>query len=163
MSASTDWGAVERDVIAWIRAGLTATDARTVKSMLSEKRADEFAKGLQSVFTHSHGTTARRTGKGGGGYLQLEEDWTLDVLIYAASGKVQDSDRWAIQTLAAKVKGVVNGYTPSGQVDSVGFLELRRDAPVEDYQVEASSGLKIRQTYVLIGMLNTQIKGAAAA
>ncbi len=159
----TDWGAVEQDVIARLRAVLTPSQTRTVKSMISEKAADEFAKGLNSVFTHSLGTTTRRTGKGGNGRILLEEDWSLDILIYGASGKVQDSDRWSILTLAAQVKGIANGYSPSGQVDASGFLELTRDASVEDYSGKASSGLKIRQSYVLRSTLWAQVLGAAAA
>ena len=150
-------------MIVRILAGLTTSDTRVVKSMISERRADEFPKGINSIFTVSKGTTATDTNKGGGGYLWQDETWTLDVLIYTASGRIQDADRRSIQTLAAKVKSIVNGYAPNGQVDSLAFLHLRRDAPVEDFATQASMGLKIRQTYVLPGQLKAQVTGAAAA
>jgi hypothetical protein len=161
--SATDWGAVEQDVIVKLRAGLTATETRTVKSMISEGRADEFPKGLNSVFTVSRGSTARESGRSVGGYLRQDEEWALEVYIYSASGKVQDVDRWAILTLSAKVKGILNGYTPSGQTDNTGCLHLRRDQQVQEFAAAASSGLKIRQTYVLPTLLQSQITGALAA
>lgn len=163
MPTPTNWGTVEQDLIATILAGITATDARTVKSMLSEKSADEFPKGLNSIFTVSKGTRASDSDRSGFGYLRQDELWTVNILIYSASGKVQDVDRLAIQTLAAKIKGIINGYTPSGQVDNNGCLRLRVDAPAEDYSTEASSGLKIRQTYVLPSVLQSAVTGALAA
>lgn len=159
----TDWGVVEQDVIAWLRHQLLDADARAVKSALSEDAADSFPKGLNSIFTCSRGTEVSDTGNGGGSYVELDEEWTLDVLIYSASGKTQDVDRWAIQTLSAKVKGILNGYSPTGQVDNNGWLQVTRDAPVEAFSTLASAGLKIRQTYVLRSHLMARIVGAAAA
>lgn len=158
-SSTTDWGAVQADVVAMLRAGLTTTEATAVKSALSEQKADEFPKGLASVFVVSHGTRASDDDFGsGGGYFHANEEWDLDVLIYLASGKTGDIDRLAIQTLAAKVKFLTAGYTPAtGQVDNNGFLRLRQDAPVEEYDRDASAGLKIRQSYVLQSVLISQL------
>lgn len=158
----TDWGAVEQDVIAWIKTHIL-TDARAVKSALSEDDADDFAKGVNSIFTISRGCDISETGEGGGGYITLDEVWTLDVVIYSASGKAQDVDRWAIQTLSARVKGILTGYSPGGQVDNNGWLRITRDEPVVAFQRTASSGLKVRQTYELASTLHARITGSAAA
>jgi hypothetical protein len=155
--ATTDWGAVEAEVIARLISQITTTDSRTVKSALSEKKADEFSKGINSIFTVNRGSTARDSGRSGNGYLRQDEEWAIQILIYSASGKVQDVDRRAIQTLAAKVKAAINGYTPPSQVDDNQCLRLRRDEPVEEYSTVASMGLKIRQTYVLPCLLNALV------
>lgn len=164
---ATNWGLVELDLLREVRAQIDPDFAKYVRSALSETRADEVAKGYNTIFTVSTGSRAARTGKGGGGYIQLGETWGLKCLIYAQDGRVDDEARFGakgIHAVAALVKGVVNGYTPNDQVDNDGFLELVADEPVTEYQNEAGTvGHKIRQVYALRSILNTHVVGAAAA
>jgi hypothetical protein len=164
MYVPTDWGAVERDSHAWLTSNLLPDDIRQVQSAFSEEVADQAAKAFPSIFTVSLGCVAQRSNRSGGGYLKLDETFTLEVYLYGSTGKSDESGRWPLQTLAAKVKGVLNGYVPQGQVDNDGFLELRRDEPVQQYLTKAGTlGLKVRQTYTLANILISQVVGVAAA
>lgn len=168
MSESTDWGKVEQDVIAHMARALEdESNIVEIGSTVSEGRADTVAKGYNSIFTVSDGTVAARSGKSGGGYIQLDEDFKLTVLIYAQDGRSEEQARFGvdgIHALAAKVKGAVNGYTPNYQIDSVGCLELRRDEPVKEYADDAGSvNYKIRQVYLLKGILRSKVTGDAIA
>lgn len=170
MSESTDWGKVEQDVIAHMTRGLEDESAVvTIASAVSEGRADTYPKGYTSIFTVSDGTVAARSGKSGGGYIQLDEDFKLTVIIYAQDGRSEEEARFGadgIHALAAKVKGAVNGYTPNYQIDSVGCLELRRDEPAKEYGGAGDDGsvnYKIRQVYLLKGILRSKVTGDAIA
>lgn len=164
---ATNWGLVELDVIRRIREQISDDFAKYVRSAVSEDACDEMAKGYTTIFTWSNGTRARRSGKSGSGYLQLDEDWMLTVLIYAQDGRVDDEARFGakgLHAVSALVKGALNAYAPSDQTDNDGCLELLRDEPVSEYRKEAGSyGYKVRHTYVLKTILKTLVTGAAAA
>ena len=166
-SPATNWGQVEQDVVRHIRSEVEDDFARYVKPALSEGRADEVGKGYNSIYTVSGGTVAARAGRGGGGHIDLNEDWRLFVLIYAQDGRVDDEARFGakgIHAVAAMVKGALNGYTPNYQDGNTGFLELVRDEPVAEYHNEAGTvGHKIRQTYILRTVLNTRVTGDSIA
>lgn len=154
---TTDFGAARTSIVAALRAALTTQEAMVVKGIRTEKAADEIAKGYNSIYVVDRGSRAETPEGSGNGYLRQWERRRFDVLIYVQSGKTLEQDELTLLTLAARCKYIVTAFTPAGQANNDGCLELSVDEPITDYMDANGVSMKVRQTYSLPVLLASQI------